>query len=92
MKRLSVIIVTYRSERDIYDCLRSLWQHCDIPKEQLEVIVVDNSPESDGMFARLRQLYGQELLLIHNHEFRSAKLMHIHLIDFFHGILSHKMT
>ena len=66
VKRLSVIIVTYRSERDIYDCLRSLWQHCDIPKEQLEVIVVDNSPESDGMFARLRQLYGQELLLIHN--------------------------
>ena len=66
MKRLSVIIVTYQSEHDIYDCLQSVWQHCDLPKEDLEVIVVDNSPESDGMFSQLRQLYGQDIILIHN--------------------------
>ena len=66
MKRLSVIIVTYHSEHDIYDCLQSIEKYCDIPREELEIIVVDNSQESDDMFARLRQLYNDSLLLIHN--------------------------
>ena len=66
MKRLSVIIVTYHSEGDIYDCLSSVWTNCDLPREDVEVIVVDNSPESDGMFGRLRGLYGDEVVLIHN--------------------------
>ena len=66
MKRLSIIIVTYQSERDIYDCLLSIWQFCDIPKEELEVIIVDNSPECEPMFTKLHQQYGNTLVLIHN--------------------------
>ena len=66
MKRLSIIIVTYRSEHDIYDCLQSIWKYSDIPQEDLEVIVVDNSSECEPMFTKLRQLYGDSLLLIHN--------------------------
>lgn len=66
MKRLSVIIVTYHSENDIYDCLHTLWQHCDIAKEELEVIVVDNSPECEPMFTQLRERYGDDIVLIHN--------------------------
>ena len=66
MKRLSIIIVTYKSEHDIYDCLQSVWQFCDIPKEELEVIIVDNSPECEPMFTNLRKQYGDSLVLIHN--------------------------
>ena len=66
MKQLSIIIVTYKSEHDIYDCLQSIWKYSDIPQEDLEVIVVDNSLECEPMFTKLRQLYGDSLLLIHN--------------------------
>lgn len=66
MKRLSIIIVTYKSERDIYDCLQSVWQFADVPKDELEVIIVDNSSECEPMFTRLRQLYGDDIILIHN--------------------------
>ena len=66
MKRLSIIIVTYHSEKDIYDCLASVWRFCDIPKEELEVIIVDNSPISEPMFSRLQDLYGNDIQLIHN--------------------------
>lgn len=66
MKRLSLIIVTYNSERDIYDCLASVWEHCDIPREELEVIIVDNSKDCEPMFAKLKQLYGEDIVLIHN--------------------------
>ncbi len=65
-KRLSIVIVTYMSEHDIYDCLQSIWQFCDIPKENLEVIIVDNSPSCEPMFGKLRQLYDNNLVLIHN--------------------------
>ena len=41
MKQLSLIILTYNSEKDIYDCLKSVYQHNDIG-DALEVIVVDN--------------------------------------------------
>ena len=66
MKRLSIIIVTYKSEHDIYDCLDSIWMYCDIPHEELEVIVVDNSPKSDEMFSILREKYKNDIILIHN--------------------------
>ena len=66
MKRLSVIIVTYKSEKDIYDCLSSVWKHCDIPKEELEIIVVDNSPVCEPMFGKLKALYNNDIILIHN--------------------------
>ena len=65
MKRLSIIIVTYRSEHDIYDCIRSIWQYCDIPYEEVELIVVDNSPESEKMFSNLRR-DDKDIVLIHN--------------------------
>lgn len=52
--KLSVIIVTYNSEKDIYDCLRSLFLYNDLPKDELEVIIVDNqSREYQAMRARL---------------------------------------
>lgn len=66
LMRLSLIIVTYKSEEHIYDCLDSVFRHLDLPREELEVIVVDNSPESEPMFATLRARYGQDLILIHN--------------------------
>lgn len=66
MKRLSIIIVTYKSEHDIYNCLDSVWRYCDIPQKELEVIIVDNSPECEPMFGNLRNLYGNDIVLIHN--------------------------
>ena len=66
MKQLSIIIVTYQSEHDIYDCLDSVWQFCDIPPADLEVIIVDNSQDCESMFSKLRNQYGQDITLIHN--------------------------
>lgn len=66
MKRLSVIIVTYKSERDIYDCIQSVWDHCDIDRSEVEVIVVDNSPECEPMFSSLSRRFGNDIILIHN--------------------------
>ena len=36
MKRVSIIIVTYNSEKEIYDCVRSIQQYADIPSEEIE--------------------------------------------------------
>lgn len=67
MKRLSIIIVTYNSEKDIYDCINSIRQWTDIPMEELELIVVDNnSKETDKMFSQLQKLYGNDIVLIRN--------------------------
>lgn len=67
MKRLSIVIVTYNSENHIYDCLDSVWHYTDIPKEQLEVIVVDNnSPQADAMSGKIRSAYGEAVTLIRN--------------------------
>ncbi len=67
MKRLAVVIVTYNSEADIYDCLKSIAICSDLPKEEMELIIVDNdSPACDAMFARLRQEYGDDIKLIRN--------------------------
>ena len=58
MKKLSVIIVTYNSESDIYGCLEALFAHNDIG-EALEVIVVDNnSRDFAHMQSELQRLYG----------------------------------
>ncbi len=65
-KRLSIIIVTYKSENDIYDCIKSVWRHCDIIPSELEVIIVDNSPDSEPMFSKLRTLFNNDIVLIHN--------------------------
>ena len=67
MKRLSIIIVTYNSEHDIYDCLASIRKHQDLQPEELEIIIVDNnSRDTDGMFAKLRELYGNDIVLVKN--------------------------
>jgi len=42
-KKLSIVIVTYNSNKVIKECLESIEKHNDIGKS-LEVIIVDNSP------------------------------------------------
>lgn len=67
MKQVSIIIVTYNSEKDIYDCLRSIQAHADIPLDDIELIIVDNnSRETDVMFAEVRRLWGDDIILLKN--------------------------
>ena len=67
MKRLSIIIVTYNSEKDIFDCLSSIKQWSDIPFDELELIIVDNnSRNTDSIFEQLRSLYGNDIVLVKN--------------------------
>ena len=67
MKKLSIIIVTYNSEKDIYECLDTIYSHCDIPIKELEVIIVDNnSTDCDTMFNKLKTLWGEDIILIKN--------------------------
>ena len=67
MKRLSIIIVTYNSEKDIYDCLDSIKQYSDINAEELEIIIVDNnSRQAETMFKEIRHRFGHGILLIKN--------------------------
>ena len=55
MKRLSIIIVTYNSEHDIYDCVSSIMKFSDIPLSEIELIIVDNnSRDTDTMFIKLK--------------------------------------
>lgn len=66
MKKLSVIIVTYNSEKHIYDCLESLFKYNDIG-EALEVIVVDNcSKKYEEMAEEIAARYSQSVQVIQN--------------------------
>jgi len=66
MKKVSVIIVTYNSEKHIYDCLASIFKYNDIGHD-LEVIVVDNcSLDFIGMKSQIEQLYGEKVRIIAN--------------------------
>lgn len=66
MKALSVIIVTYNSEPDIYGCLEALFAHNDIG-DALEVIVVDNNSRAfANMKDEISRLYGEQVTLLHN--------------------------
>ncbi|MBQ2519966.1 MAG: glycosyltransferase family 2 protein [Paludibacteraceae bacterium] len=66
MKELSVIIVTYNSEPDIYGCLEALFAHNDIG-DALEVIVVDNnSHDYEHMQQELARLYGEHVTVLRN--------------------------
>lgn len=58
MKSLSVIILTYLSNSDIINCIQSVIQQSDIPSDQLEIIVVDNSPME--VFLEMEQLIKKE--------------------------------
>lgn len=63
MKELSLIILTYNSEKDIYDCLYSVYQHNDIGN-RLEIIIVDNN--SDGyvqMHDNITSLYPNVIII-----------------------------
>lgn len=67
MKEVSIIIVTYNSEKDIFDCIKSIDEYADIPKEDIELIIVDNcSREPEPMFAKLKEIWGEEIVLIEN--------------------------
>ena len=67
MKRLSVIILTYNSEKDIYDCLESVYKYNDIG-DDLEIIVVDNqSREYKTMRLRLLKDYPQVRVVQNTH-------------------------
>lgn len=67
MKRISIIIVTYHSEEHIYDCVQSIQKYADIPLQDIELIVVDNSqPSSLDMFERLKKQWGDDIILATN--------------------------
>lgn len=68
MKKLSIIIVTYNSQKDILNCLKSIFETSDIDRKFLECIIVDNS--SIEVFSQTKNLvtenYGDEIMLFHN--------------------------
>ncbi len=67
VKRLSIVIVTHDSEEHIYACVRSLLAVCDLPRGDVELIVVDNaSRAADAMATALTALWGDDLLFIRN--------------------------
>ena len=66
-KKLSIVIVTYNSEKDIFDCISSIYKHNDIDEQDLEVIVVDNnSPNGKAMFRQLNKQFGNRITLFGN--------------------------
>lgn len=67
MKKISIIIVTYNSEKDIYDCITSIIENSDIPQAEIEIVIVDNnSTNCDTMFNKLKTLWGEDIVLIKN--------------------------
>lgn len=68
VRKISVIIVTYNSYDLILDCINSVYDHNDINEDDIEVIVVDNSPEEEGL--RLKRLlsdtYQDKVVFIKN--------------------------
>ena len=68
MKSLSIIIVTYNSQKDILNCLSSIFETSDINREAIDIIVIDNS--SKEVFIETEELiisqYGTEINIIHN--------------------------
>lgn len=66
-KRLSIIILTYNSEKDIYPCLESVYQHNDIG-EGLEVIVVDNQSRDFAIMEQeITQRYPEVIITQNTH-------------------------
>jgi len=56
MKTLSIIIVTYCSDDFISDCLSSIYSYNDLGDEEIEVIIVDNSPSASNL---MKQIVGK---------------------------------
>ena len=66
MKRLSIIIVTHNSEKDIFDCLKAVFKHNDLGDE-LEVIVVDNASAGfEAMRKEIEDVYGEKVVVVSN--------------------------
>lgn len=66
MKRLSIIIVTYNSEKDIFDCLEAVFRHNDLG-DGLEVIVVDNASAGfEAMRDEIKGIYGEKVVVVRN--------------------------
>ena len=64
MHELSIVILTYNSTKQIFDCLKSIFSFNDVG-DKLEVIVVDNhSDECPEMFETISLLYGNKVTLI----------------------------
>lgn len=47
-KKISIIIVTYNSQEYLDQCLQSIGDHLDLPAEEVEVVIVDNSSGKDA--------------------------------------------
>ena len=63
----SFIIVTYNSVQLIEDCISSIINFADIPQNQFEIIVVDNSnDENHQVLKKLLEEKYSTILLIHN--------------------------
>lgn len=61
IKKISIIIVTYNSENDIFECIDSIFRFNDIGTG-LEVIVVDNkSANIDAMFLQIKKQYADKV-------------------------------
>lgn len=68
MKKLSIIIVTHNSEKDIWECIRSITDNNDLKGEEIEIIVVDNNSDNpDEMFTRIHSSY-QNIKTIKNNK------------------------
>lgn len=66
MKRLSITIVTYNSEKDIFDCLDAVFRHNDLG-DGLEVIIVDNASAGfEAMRDEIKGIYGDKVIVVRN--------------------------
>lgn len=67
-KIISIVIVTYKSEDYIENCLKSILEHNDYSNNEIEIIIVDNSPLED--FEKLKLLIPENypifIKMIHN--------------------------
>lgn len=79
--QLSIIIVAYKSMRVIDACLYSIFQNNDLTDSQLEVIVVDNSPEGDPSYNHIKKNFPRVVLVKNekNGGFGQGNNMGVHL-------------
>ena len=70
MKVISFVIVTYHSQKDIINCIDSIYKTADIPIEKIEIIVVENG--SKEAFEETKNLiknrFSESVLMHHNSE------------------------
>lgn len=65
--KISIVIVTYNSDKIIEDCLNSIYKHNDLGNSYVEIIIVDNnSLNQKDMFSFIRSTYPDDIILIGN--------------------------